>query len=516
MRVLVEPLFNAIASESIRKPHLAELHHCAKLVWSYSFLTSPFDVSRFISMLLPVILRNLDQMNSPGAHSVLWGVWQSSRHETIHELFELWRDADVDPDDLAGSADILLTDAEWQRGSWEASLLEMSEGSISDPFIQGVVSKAIRGYVMAETVAAHVWDQEKVERNKPELAKYLMHFPAMDRWAQPGAGNHWRKLGLLVEHMDALTDLATSPGMPASMLHLIERFAEGARQWLKVAGGAKAAVLEHAMRQRKWRPWEVLLECGAFIGYTAIRLAMLLRELGGGRAVTVEVDPIQACIARHFIDLAGVSNTVEVWIGQFRDILARPVEEFGARSMGFVFLDYKGTIFHIDLAAIEHFNLLAPGGHAVADNVALPGAPLYLWEVTHHPAWETCAWALQEFLEPNVEDWMCCSIYVAPVFPDIPPPPEGWQKLSWHTDHMRRRAQGMRPGESGMAEIDRIQYSQYIRDHFVAAGIEAMPWTTTVPQRARFEVENGSELGRSAWPRWGGNLPGSTFQEASS
>ena len=81
------------------------------------------------------------------------------------------------------------------------------------------------------------------------------------------------------------------------------------------------------------------------------------------RVITVEVDPVQGCIARHHIDLAGLSCFAELWTGQFRDILPRPVEEFGARSLGLAFLDYKGTIFHEDLATMEGYRpiaLLAP------------------------------------------------------------------------------------------------------------------------------------------------------------
>jgi len=219
---------------------------------------------------------------------------------------------------------------------------------------------------------------------------------------------------------------------------------------------------------------------------------MLLRVLGGVPVVSVEVDPVQGCIARHFVDLAGVSNSAEIWIGQFRDLLGRPVEEFGVRTMGLVFLDYKGTIFHIDLATLERYAALAPGGRAVADNVALPGAPLYLWEMTRHPAWETSVWALQEFLEANVEDWMCVSTYLAPDFRRPASAPPGWQQLSWHTDHMRRRAQGMRPGEQGMAEVDRVLYAEYIRSTYRQAGIEARPWTEAPPQRLRHGLDRGS------------------------
>merc|ERR1712139_89560 len=86
-----------------------------------------------------------------------------------------------------------------------------------------------------------------------------------------------------------------------------------------------------------------------------------------------------------------------------------------------------------------------------------------------------------EFLEPNTEDWMAFGLYQGPLGP-VPSAPASWHRLSWHTDHMRRRASGMRPTEGDMFEEDRVAYSRHVRRHFRAAGIEAMPWC--VPEAA--------------------------------
>mmetsp|Transcript_62829 Transcript_62829/g.205094 ORF Transcript_62829/g.205094 Transcript_62829/m.205094 type:complete len:881 (+) Transcript_62829:1687-4329(+) len=509
MRVFDAPLLAAIAAESIRKSHLLELHHLSKLVWSLSFVPWPFDTKRVFGHLVPLIMCQSSQMSSVAAHSILWGLWHSGGNDLVAQLLLHWKSESVDDDDLVGAADLLLTDVEWRRGSEERGLLEMVEATTATPSVQGVVSKWARGYVADESIVAHVWDQDKVERNRPELAKYLSHFPEMSKWSQPGSGNHWRKLGSLVEHVDALVGVPTDPKTPHGMLRLIERFAEGAHQWLKVAGGAKANLLSSVFCDRSWEPWEFSLECGAFVGYTSIRFAAALRGQlgrGRGRAVSVEVDPVQACIARHFLDLAGCSEIAEVWVGQFRDVLPRAVEEFGVRALGLAFLDYKGTIFHIDLASLERLLAFAPGGIAVADNVVLPGAPLYLWVVTRHIAWATTVWALQEFLEPNVEDWMCVSEYCAPLFPEVDEPPVSWQRLSWHTDHMRRRAQGMRPGENLMAEQDRVSYARYIRSIYRDGGVDAQPWADVphdISLRSRHEYRTAAvcstQLPRPAW-----------------
>merc|ERR1719333_1239475 len=80
-----------------------------------------------------------------------------------------------------------------------------------------------------------------------------------------------------------------------------------------------------------------------------------------------------------------------------------------------------------------------------------------------------------EFLEPNTEDWMALGSYQGSLG-QPPPAPPLWHRLSWHTDHMRRRASGMRPTEGDMFEEDRVAYSRYVRRHFWEAGIFAVPW----------------------------------------
>lgn len=138
-------------------------------------------------------------------------------------------------------------------------------------------------------------------------------------------------------------------------------------------------------------------------------------------------------------------------------------------------MDYKGSIFHIDLELLEHIDAVARCGLEVADNVALPGAPLLLWHLAFSRSWSLTAYAMMEFFEPNTEDWMALGEYAGPTA-EHPPAPISWHRLSWHTDHMRRRASGLRPTEGDMFEEDRVAYSRHVRRHFLAVGIEAVPW----------------------------------------
>jgi len=389
----------------------------------------------------------------------------------------------VDLSNMSTVVDVLLMDAEWQRSMDESFWLCLLIPASRTGSPQKVIAKWSRMAELPNWVvqSSEPWDLSKVERNRPELAKYLQRFSALQKWVQPTSSNHWDKLSALIDFVDVRLKwgIPEFPATPLQLLSLLDTFAQSREHWLKVAGGAKAEVLEHAFGSRKWKDFEIALECGTFVGYTATRLAVQMWRKGAGtinaRVMTIEVDPVQACIARHFLDLAGLARAVEVAIGQVKDVVPRVIDDFGARSLGFIFMDYKGSIFHSDLQLLEHLGALAVDGMEVADNVALPGAPLLLWHLAFGPSWTLVAYAMVEFFEPNTEDWMALGKYTGPAG-DAPPAPASWERLSWHTDHMRRRACGLRPTEGDMFEEDRVVYSRHIRRHFTAAGIEAQPW----------------------------------------
>jgi len=465
------------------------MHHLTKLAWASSVLPySAQEAQSLLALILPLVERHLHQMSSPGAHSLLWSLWASGHPTPLGSVFTGWLRRSVDLGDMSTAVDVLLLDAEWRRGAEEErfwlSLLSPSSRSGTP---QEVISKwgATSELPSWIVVDSEPWDVSKVERNKPELAKYLQRFSALEKWVQPTSGNHWDKLSAVVEFIDGRMrrGVPEVPGAAMQLLNLLETFAQSREHWLKVAGGAKAEVLEHAVASRTWEAFEVAMECGTFVGYSAARLAVQVLRHGAGpataRVMTIEVDPVHACIARHFVDLAGIARVVEVSVGQVRDVLPRALESFGGCSLGLIFMDYKGSIFHTDLELLERLGTVGRRCLEVADNVALPGAPLLLWHLAFSPSWDLTAYAMMEFFEPNTEDWMALGEYAGPAG-RAPPAPASWHRLSWHTDHMRRRAGGLRPTEGDMFEEDRVAYSRYVRRHFLAAGIEATPWSAHV------------------------------------
>lgn len=246
-----------------------------------------------------------------------------------------------------------------------------------------------------------------------------------DRGVRAGAPDQvsWahHKLASLVEYVEE----HCSVGNPESVLSTLEAFATGVGQWLKVAGGAKAPLIESSLAGRPVVEAELVVEFGTFIGYTSTRLARQLmirgRQQGsspykGPRLISIEVDSVNAYVARHIIDLAMLLCQMEVWTGQIKDLIPRIQEVWGERSLAFGFLDYKGSRFHVDFGRWEQLDLLAPFGRLVADNTVSPGAPLLLWNLQHSTAVVSTLWAMQEFLEEAIEDWVAVFDYVIPAW----------------------------------------------------------------------------------------------------
>merc|ERR1712224_184442 len=147
----------------------------------------------------------------------------------------------------------------------------------------------------------------------------------------------------------------------------------------------------------------VLVEFGAFVGYTAVRLAG--RACNKSSAISLEVVPAHCTVSRRVLALACAPPCAEVWIGQARDLEPRVLECFGVRSLTFAFMDHRGTRFHSELAQLSSLSLPSPIVVFVADNVLKPGAPILAWQSIPVPMPGCCriasflkAWSLAEYM----------------------------------------------------------------------------------------------------------------------
>lgn len=114
-----------------------------------------------------------------------------------------------------------------------------------------------------------------------------------------------------------------------------------------------------------------ILEIGTLGGYSTIWLARGLVEQG--RVVTLEIDPLHARVAQQNIDRAGLTDKVEIRVGQAMEALARMIEN-GEGSFDLIFIDADKPPY------TEYFQqalrLSRPGTLIIADNVVREGKVL--------------------------------------------------------------------------------------------------------------------------------------------
>jgi len=229
---------------------------------------------------------------------------------------------------------------------------------------------------------------------------------------EPSATAGLRKVAYMLEFVEVC--LQGPPHMQQGtcskgILEIVDRFAVGPGQWLKVAGDCKSAIVDKFLGCKASLKGHALVEFGAFVGYTAVRLAG--RSLGQCPTVSLEVVPLHSSVARRLLALASSPSSAEVWTGQARDLQPRMLECFGAACVDFAFLDHRGTRFHTELAQNEGLGSRRPTACFVADNSLKPGAPMLAWQGAARQkascqAWAMSAWALAEYMADALEDWM--------------------------------------------------------------------------------------------------------------
>jgi len=114
-----------------------------------------------------------------------------------------------------------------------------------------------------------------------------------------------------------------------------------------------------------------ILEIGTLGGYSTIWLARGL--IDGGRVVTLELDPGHAEVARKNFENAGLTDKIEVRVGDALDCLAQlQAEGAGPFDLVFIDADKPNTPNYFDWAV----KLARKGTLIVVDNVVREGAIL--------------------------------------------------------------------------------------------------------------------------------------------
>jgi len=109
---------------------------------------------------------------------------------------------------------------------------------------------------------------------------------------------------------------------------------------------------------------KTILEVGGSYGYSTVWLAEAAQAVGG-KLVTLEIHPRKQQYAREAIAKAGLSNSVDFWLGDARELLGQIPGPFD-----FVLLDLWKELY---IPCFELFYpKLNPGALVVADNMIYP------------------------------------------------------------------------------------------------------------------------------------------------
>ncbi|MEE6504334.1 hypothetical protein FKM82_005151 [Ascaphus truei] len=161
-------------------------------------------------------------------------------------------------------------------------------------------------------------------------------------------------------------------GSPQSVVDMIDKYCS-TKEWAMNVGDEKGLIMDFVLKETD--P-SVLLEMGTYCGYSAVRIARLLKP--GARFFTVEMDPAHIAVAKQIFEYAGVQDKVQLLEGTTGEIIPQLKNKYNVDTLDFVFLDHWKEEYTPDTKLLESCGLLRKGSVLLADNVIEPGAPDFL------------------------------------------------------------------------------------------------------------------------------------------
>lgn len=200
------------------------------------------------------------------------------------------------------------------------------------------------------------------------------------------------------------------PGDPQSVLEAIDTYCSQ-KEWAMNVGDAKGQIMDAIIQE--YRP-SLVLELGAYCGYSAVRMARLLPP--GARLLTMEMNPDYAAITQQMLNFAGLQDKVTILNGASQDLIPQLKKKHDVDTLDMVFLDHWKDRYLPDTLLLEECGLLRKGTVLLADNVIVPGAPDFLAYVRGSSSFECTHYS--SYLEyMKVVDGLEKAIYQGPSSP---------------------------------------------------------------------------------------------------
>jgi caffeoyl-CoA O-methyltransferase len=111
------------------------------------------------------------------------------------------------------------------------------------------------------------------------------------------------------------------------------------------------------------------LDIGTFTGYSALVVALALPP--DGKVISCDVNVEWTTLAKHFWEIAGVANKIELKLGPALETLQSLLESGESNTFDFVFIDADKTNYSQYYEA--SLALIRPGGLIAIDNVLREG-----------------------------------------------------------------------------------------------------------------------------------------------
>ncbi|KAM4707903.1 catechol O-methyltransferase-like isoform 1-T6 [Discoglossus pictus] len=161
-------------------------------------------------------------------------------------------------------------------------------------------------------------------------------------------------------------------GDPQSVVDNIDKYCSKT-EWAMNVGDQKGLILDKIVKETD--P-SVCLELGTYCGYSAVRIARLLKP--GARFFTMEFNPVFAAVAKQMIEFAGMQDKVQLLEGATDVLIPQLKKKHEIDTLDFVFVDHWKDKYLPDTQLLEKCSLLRKGSVILADNVIVPGTPDFL------------------------------------------------------------------------------------------------------------------------------------------
>ncbi|KAJ5898694.1 O-methyltransferase [Penicillium tannophilum] len=170
----------------------------------------------------------------------------------------------------------------------------------------------------------------------------------------------------LLTYIWALPNFHELANNPSRVLDAIDKFNTEEKRLINI-GPRKGIIIDKIIQERK--P-STMVEMGGYVGYSAIRFGDALRRAGGKKYYSLEINPINASVAKMLIELAGLQDIITVIVAPSHEALAQLVQDGSIEQIEILFLDHWKDRYLYDMWFVERLGLLNKESVIVADNIS--------------------------------------------------------------------------------------------------------------------------------------------------